>query len=103
MRQGPFFNKLIGSTKGIRIHPKIDLNNINNLQSESIGSQHLLLRHLALGQSSLLEFRALKIASICGLLCEKLLTAGMAAGPILVSLSPVFSIPPDCAEKVRRR
>jgi hypothetical protein len=27
----------------------------------------------------------------------------MAAGPILVSLSPVFSKPPDCLEKVRRR
>jgi hypothetical protein len=38
---------LIGSTKGIRIHPKIDLSNINNLQSESIGSQHLSLRRFS--------------------------------------------------------
>jgi len=65
--------------------------------------ESLLSRHLALGQSSLLEIPALKIPSICGLLYEKLLTAGLVMRLNFVSLGPAFSKAPDCPEKVRRR
>ena len=69
--------------------------------AERVVCQALFLRHLALGQSSLFEFRALKIPSICGLLCEKLLTAGIAGRSILLSLCPIFSEPHDCRNSVR--
>jgi hypothetical protein len=73
------------------------------LYEESVGCQHLSLRHSALGKISRPEIRVPKIPSICGHLCEKLRTAGMAVRPIFVSHGPTFSEAPDCAEKARRR
>jgi hypothetical protein len=97
------FERPLGSANGIRIRKKTEPNKINALKVESVGFQYLSLRHLAPGQISLPEIAASKITSICGLLCEKLLTVGLAMRPNFVSLGPTFSKPPDCPEKVRRR
>jgi hypothetical protein len=39
------FEKMRGSACGIRIDPKYKLNNINSLRAETVGFQHLSLRH----------------------------------------------------------
>ena len=93
---------MFGSRRGIRNSVNLESNKINALERKRVGYQVLSLRHLALGQISLPEIRAPKIPSICGLLREKLLTAEIAGGPIVVSLGPTFSKAPDCPEKVRR-
>jgi hypothetical protein len=72
------------------------------LPAETVGFQHLSLRHLAPRQISLRDFGASKTPSICGLFGEKLLTVGLAMRPNFVSLGPIFSKAPDCPEKVRR-
>ncbi len=103
IKRNSISERYLGPTRGIRTSSNFVPNEINCLRGKRVGCQHLLLRHLALGQSSLLEFRAPKIPSICRLPREMLLTAGMAGRSILVSLCPIFSEPHDCAEKVRRR
>jgi hypothetical protein len=92
-----------GCAHGIRTERKSLPGKIKGLPVESVGLQALSHRQSLLRKHSLPGMATAEIASICGLLCEWLLTAKPANALKLLSLSSILSKAPDYLSLVRRR
>lgn len=103
MKKNSISEKHLGSARGIRTPRECERNKNIDLSAESVGFQHLSLRHSTPGNISLFDARTTKIRSYWGLIGVRLLTGLLVRWAKLVSLRPIVSEPHDFLNSVRNR